>query len=225
MAKTAKTLELEKSIYNLTRKQGVFGCYEVTIGWFGHERVDYITMDTKNIFRCYEIKVSKADFYSKAKKTFLGDYNYYVIPDELYEKVKDDIPKHIGVYNEHKCIKKAKKQEVKDKDLLKNSMLRSLYRYFEEVTLGKDTGLLKRYQKQIAKLTEDNKSSDKIYKDLLSSVKSGLGPNWDTRLETKQKNCNKEDCKYYKTYKFNGKTYCSSTEICKRMYVDLYEKE
>jgi len=105
MAKTKETIELEKAIYNLTAKQGVFGCYEVTIGWFGHERVDYMTYDTKGIFRCYEIKVSKADFNSKAKHTFLGHYNYYVMPTELYEQVKQDIPSNIGVYNSVKCIK------------------------------------------------------------------------------------------------------------------------
>lgn len=35
MAKTEVTIELEKAIYSETRKQGTFGCFEVTIGWFG----------------------------------------------------------------------------------------------------------------------------------------------------------------------------------------------
>ena len=107
MAKTEETLKLEKAIYNLTAKQGVFGCYEVTIGWFGKERVDYMTYDTNGIFRCYEIKVSKSDFYSKAKHTFLGHYNYFVMPTELYEEVKQDIPSHIGVYNSKGSLKKS----------------------------------------------------------------------------------------------------------------------
>lgn len=68
-------------------------------------------------WRCYEIKVSKADFYSKHKLTFVGDYNYFVIPLELYEIVKDDIPKGIGCYvydgRTFKVIKKASKQKMK----------------------------------------------------------------------------------------------------------------
>ena len=57
MAKTEETLLIENSIYRETNRQGVFGCFEVTIGWFGKERVDYMTYDTKGIWRCYEIKV------------------------------------------------------------------------------------------------------------------------------------------------------------------------
>lgn len=55
--KTAETVALEKAIRRVTRKTGVFGCYEVTIGFCGRERVDYMTYDTKGVFRCYEIKV------------------------------------------------------------------------------------------------------------------------------------------------------------------------
>ena len=90
--KTKKTLKLEKQIYNATKKMGVFGCFEVTIGFFGKERVDYMTYDTKGIFRCYEIKVSKSDFHSNAKLSFVGHYNYYVLTRKLYEEVKDEIP-------------------------------------------------------------------------------------------------------------------------------------
>lgn len=49
-------------------------------------------------FRCYELKVSKSDFYSKAKLTFEGHYNYFVIPHTLYKTVINDVPKEIGVY-------------------------------------------------------------------------------------------------------------------------------
>lgn len=70
----------------------------MTVGWYGKERVDYITYDTKGIWRCYEIKVSKSDFHSKAKKTFVGHYNYFVLTRELYDEVKEEIPNHIGAY-------------------------------------------------------------------------------------------------------------------------------
>lgn len=55
--KTAETVALEKAIRRATYKMGTFGCYEVTIGYGGKERVDYMTYDTKGIFRCYEVKV------------------------------------------------------------------------------------------------------------------------------------------------------------------------
>ena len=98
MSKTKLTKILEKELWRATRKLGTFGCFEVTIGWFGKERVDYMTYDTKGTWRCYEIKVSKNDFYSKSKTTFVGHYNYYVMPQELYNQVAQDIPEGIGVY-------------------------------------------------------------------------------------------------------------------------------
>ena len=49
--KTQQTIEMENKIYAATRKIGIFGCFEVTIGIGGKERVDYITYDTKGIFR------------------------------------------------------------------------------------------------------------------------------------------------------------------------------
>jgi hypothetical protein len=133
LAKTKLTLELERSIYFATKKQGVFGCFEVTIGWFGKERVDYMTYDTKGIWRCYEIKVSVADFRSKASNTFCGNFNYYVMTKELFEKVKKEIPVHIGVYIGNVCVKRPKKQEVtEDVQVLKDSMIRSLSREVEK---------------------------------------------------------------------------------------------
>lgn len=109
--KTAETVALEKAIRRVTYKMGTFGCYEVTIGYGGKERVDYMTYDTKGIFRCYEVKVSKADFHSAAVKSFVGHYNYYVLTRELYDQVKGEIPDWVGVYIGDYCAKKAKKQD------------------------------------------------------------------------------------------------------------------
>ena len=55
--KTKETLDLEKSLFRFTNRLGTFGCFEVTIGWAGKERVDYMTYDTKGDFKCFEIKV------------------------------------------------------------------------------------------------------------------------------------------------------------------------
>ena len=46
---------------------------------------------------CYEIKVSKSDFRSKNGHNFVGNCNYYIIPNELYAAVVDLVPEDIGI--------------------------------------------------------------------------------------------------------------------------------
>lgn len=46
----------------------------------------------KGDFYCYEVKSSVEDFHSKNGHNFLGDYNYYVMPEEVYEQIKKEIP-------------------------------------------------------------------------------------------------------------------------------------
>ncbi|MCE2139023.1 hypothetical protein GRC92_18590, partial [Streptococcus thermophilus] len=41
-------------------------------------------------WRCYELKVTKADFHSKAKLSFIGHYNYFVLPQQLYLEVQSE---------------------------------------------------------------------------------------------------------------------------------------
>lgn len=175
MAKTEETIKLEKDIFKATQKQGTFGCMEVTIGWRGKERVDYITYDTKGTWRCYEIKVSKADFHSKAKKTFIGHYNYYVITTKLYEQVKDEIPNHIGVYCGSSLVKRAKKQELQvDEQILKDSMIRSLYREYEKKVASEDATLMERYRSKIQRLEKDYKTEKRERMSLRNSTMSAL---------------------------------------------------
>ena len=76
---------------------------------------------------CFEIKISKSDFKSKHGHNFVGNYNYYVIPKELFEKVKDLVPDEIGVilYGGHGSLrikKECKFKEIRAEDL-------SLYLY------------------------------------------------------------------------------------------------
>lgn len=168
MAKTDLTLKLEREIWEATHKQGVFGCFEVTIGWFGKERVDYITYDTKGIWRCYEIKVSKSDFRSKAAKTFIGHYNYYVMPKELFDKVKDEIPRHIGVYVNGACVKNPKKQKLDiDEQTLKDSLIRSLYREFEKQYQSSDLTLIERLQRKLRRTEKERSKYEAKYWDLM----------------------------------------------------------
>lgn len=52
----------------------------------------------KGDFFCYEVKSSVPDFYSKNGHNFLGDFNYYVMPRDVYEQIKNKIPYKVGVY-------------------------------------------------------------------------------------------------------------------------------
>jgi len=184
VAKTEITTKLERQIYQATKKQGVFGCFEVTIGWFGKERVDYITYDTKGIWRCYEIKVSVADFRSKAAKTFCGHYNYFVMTSELYEKVKDEIPKHIGVYIGGYCARRARKQElIIEEQVLKNSLIRSLSRETDKVFRSGDEALITRIRKLADREKEDKQRYHRELVDLRNKLYKKYGRNWEEVLE------------------------------------------
>ncbi|AIW03599.1 hypothetical protein CPT_Moonbeam201 [Bacillus phage Moonbeam] len=184
MSKSDITRRLEKAIYTATIKQGVFGCFEVTIGWFGKERVDFITYDTKNIWRCYEIKSSVADFRSEAYKTFCGNYNYYVMTKELYEKVKLEIPTHIGVYIEGRCVKRPKRQEVTvEEEILKNSLIRSLAREADKLAKSNDPDLLNRLRRSLAREQEDKRRYSREYTDLKNKLYRKYGRNWEEVLE------------------------------------------
>lgn len=72
----------------------------------------------KILLTCFEIKVSVADFNSKNGHNFVGNLNYYVMPKDLYEKVKEKIPEDIGVIlyidtDKVRCIRKKKNSEFK----------------------------------------------------------------------------------------------------------------
>jgi len=169
IARTELTEKIEQAIYKETSIRAIFGCFEVTLGWYGKGRVDYITMDTKDIFRCYEIKISKSDFHSEHGHNFIGHYNYYVMPKELFEEVKDEIPKEIGVYGSYECrdnmcltlLKKPKKQELKiEMDILKNSMIRSLSREVTKFYNTCDEKYINKLNKRIVKLEKSYKEME-----------------------------------------------------------------
>jgi hypothetical protein len=174
------TLQLEREIWEATHKQGVFCCFEVTIGWFGKERVDYMTYDTKGIFRCYEIKVIKSDFHSKAHNTFLGHYNYYVMPRELYEQVKDEIPSHIGVYIGGRCAKRAKKINPPiDIQILKDSLIRSLSREVEKQIKSGIPSKVDSLKRQINQYKGERDKYYEQYWNLKRKIEAKYGYRWD----------------------------------------------
>lgn len=97
--KTQLTLDIEETLYNYCLEQHYAVVEEVSLPE-DLGIVDTLSIEMKNgdyIFRCYEIKVSKSDFRSKARLTFSGHLNYFVLPFPLYEQVKGEIPEEIGV--------------------------------------------------------------------------------------------------------------------------------
>lgn len=51
----------------------------------------------KVLIACFEIKITKADFKSRNGHNFVGNLNYYVVPKEIYEDIKDLVPEDIGI--------------------------------------------------------------------------------------------------------------------------------
>ncbi|EMF0524700.1 hypothetical protein H7562_001563 [Enterococcus hirae] len=98
--KTPLTIEMETSLYQYCIEQGGIVVEEVTMP-DDHGIVDTLSCLTKfdgtREWRCYELKVSKADFRSTAKLSFVGNYNYFVLPQKLFDEVKAEIPTGIGV--------------------------------------------------------------------------------------------------------------------------------
>ncbi|MBL1229188.1 hypothetical protein IW492_08065 [Enterococcus sp. BWB1-3] len=105
--KTSLTIQMEEALYYYCRENGDIVIEEVNMPE-DHGIVDTLScrLISENQFewRCYELKISKADFHSKAKLSFVGHYNYFVMPEALYEKVKDDIPGHIGAMVYHSYL-------------------------------------------------------------------------------------------------------------------------
>lgn len=124
------SLSLQKHI-NPRNDTRIYWAKEVTFDYStSHSiRVDYMRFKPvnntvsgieKGDFYCYEIKSSVEDFNSKNGHNFIGEFNYYVMPEDVYEKVKKKIPHGVGVYipdGKHykgqwynlKSIKKTKK--------------------------------------------------------------------------------------------------------------------
>ena len=92
------SLSLQKYI-NPRNDTRIYWAREVTFDYStSHSiRVDYMRFKPvnntvsgieKGDFYCYEIKSSVEDFNSKNGHNFIGEFNYYVMPEDVYEKVK-----------------------------------------------------------------------------------------------------------------------------------------
>lgn len=167
------TKDLETRLINHFSKQGQYLTLEMKVPIYdyddwshafdGNERVD-VCMIWKGSWYFFELKVTVADFRSKAKKSFQGNYNYFVMPKEIYEKVKDEIKaKYPGVgcyvYNdtmyELQCVMPAKRQDLKVKEEnLKIAFVRSLSCQFLKYRYRYDSQRTSIRQKLLAKIDD-----------------------------------------------------------------------
>ena len=140
--KTKKTKEIENYLYLFLQRKGTFCCPEVKMGMGNtgkHGIVDYLSLTTKGIVACYEIKVTKEDLVNSSHgHNFYGNYNFYVIPIGLYSKIKDFVPKYVGVIGfdiegHAKYLKEAKFMTIRNLSSIKLYLIRSLYREFQKI--------------------------------------------------------------------------------------------
>ena len=154
MSKSEKTYELEEIITLANARSNRIGCAEVTLDDWGI--VDFISMDLTGArtIRCYELKISKSDFLSDAKKTFVGDFNYYVIPTELWDSIKGHVEKGVGVWVVDKhgnpsVKKKASRMKCKiDRSRVMGKILRALNR--ENLKHCEKSWLSRQLEKRVA---------------------------------------------------------------------------
>ena len=109
-AETTRYLSLLLQIYlNPHNDPRIYTAREVTFDYAtGHSiRVDFMRFAPvnnsvsgieKGDFYCYEVKSSVEDFHSKNGHNMIGDFNYYVMPLDVYEKISNEIPFRVGVY-------------------------------------------------------------------------------------------------------------------------------
>lgn len=140
------SLSIEKHI-NPHNDSRIYWSAEVTFDYASSDavRVDYMKFKPvnntvsgieKGDFYCYEVKSSVEDFHSKNGHNFLGDFNYYVMPNEVYEKVKTEIPYKVGVYipdgvhhkGEWYVLKSVKKSIRQDRKRPVSEMLLMMFR-------------------------------------------------------------------------------------------------
>ncbi len=150
---------LEDALDAQSEKEGRYGCREVTIGFesngHGDEIVDYMSMDSKGAFRCYEIKVTMSDLKSHNRKSWYGDYNYLVVSENLYHRMTDIdelVPEGIGILagTGLKVCRKASRMKAENdtQKMLEDSLLRSIYWRMRQNMHADNVGEMKQMQKQ-----------------------------------------------------------------------------
>lgn len=118
--------DLAEKLINPHNDPRIYWAKEVTFDYSSAHavRVDYMKFKPvnntvggieKGDFYCYEVKSSVEDFHSKNGHNFIGDFNYYIMPEEVYATVSLEVPYKVGVYcpdgSELRSVKKAKRTD------------------------------------------------------------------------------------------------------------------
>ena len=162
--KSSTTNHIEYLLFQHTNKLGTYGCREVKIGGVKtrqfvtdkKEFVDYMTITSDGKITCYEIKSSLADIKSNARLSFYGHKNYFVMPIELYNDIRNESwflrkleNNAIGVISVNKFYELKVVKKCKNKNL----------------SIGTQTILLESFAKStardVAKLYQLEKSSER----------------------------------------------------------------
>ena len=128
MYKKQSTRDLEFFVYDyFYLKRGLLCAMEVKVPF--NFRADFLGIDKKDVITVVEIKSSVSDFRSTSGHNFIGHKNYYALPLEVYEKVKDEIPKHVGaiVLNKYFTLRVIKSAKTIDHKYPKNFMAQLRY--------------------------------------------------------------------------------------------------
>ena len=136
---------MERLLFKHFKKIGTYMCSEVSVPKsfekkMHRQRVDWLIYEPKSdIFRGFELKLTKQDFHSSAAHTFIYNYNYYLMPYSLFQEIEEEIPDFVGVWvcydssMDIQCIKRPKKQKLQcNHDDLLFSMFQSLSREFNK---------------------------------------------------------------------------------------------
>lgn len=77
------------------------------------------------LITCFECKITVSDFKSPNGHNFHGNRNYYVVPKDIYESIRDLVPDDIGIIvyypksNSYKVFKECKFRIVDEKEKTK----------------------------------------------------------------------------------------------------------
>lgn len=150
------SLSLEKYI-NPHNDPRIYYAREVTFDYATSHaiRVDYMRFKPMNNtvsgiekgdFYCYEVKSSVEDFHSPNGHNFIGDYNYYVMPEEVYAVISNEIPYYVGVIvptiknyrGDWYDLKSEKKAKRRDRERPLSEMLFMMFRSFARDRRGEN---------------------------------------------------------------------------------------
>lgn len=140
-----------------------------------------MTMDSKGIIKCYEIKVTLQDLKSNAKKSWFGHYNYLVVTQELFDQIDDFkkyIPNHIGVLigTTSSGIKAVKQNISKEQEMmLKESLVRSIYLKLQKHRNAQSLDKVRKLQSKLNKVIKEKYEYSNMYYRLQKAVINKLG--------------------------------------------------